>query len=86
MVFQTFMFRDNRTGASEMPMTNSGFIITFVVAPKPGSGIQRFFQPFQLTVSSIGTPISATDPNPVCPSGTITSLAGRTSVTRTQSL
>ena len=79
---QTFMFRDNRTGASEISMTNSGFIINFDVAPVPGSGFLGFGQSFQLTVSSIGTSNSATDPNPTCPSGTITSAAGRTSVTR----
>ena len=83
---QTFMFRDNRTGASEIPMTNSGFTINTAVAPVPGSGVLGFFQDFQLTVSSIGTSTSATDPNPACPSGTITSAAGRTSVTKTIAL
>ncbi len=86
MTSQTFMFRDNRTGASEVPMTRSGFIITLTVAPKPGSGILGFFQDFQLTTSSIGTATSSTDPNKVCPSGTITSAAGITSVTKTQDL
>ncbi len=79
---QTFMFRDNRTGASEIPMADSGFVINFDVAPIPGSGVFGFFQSFQLTVSSIGTAHGATDPNPTCPSGTITSTAGPTSVTR----
>ena len=79
---QTFMFRDNRTGASEIPMADSGFRINLDVAPVPGSGFLGFGQSFQLTASSIGTANSATDPNPACPSATIASAAGRTSVTK----
>ena len=80
---QTFMFRDNRTGASEIPMADSGFRISQIVGPVPGSGFFGFGQSFQLEVSSIGTAHGATDPNTTCPSGTITSTAGRTSVTKT---
>jgi uncharacterized protein DUF4157 len=86
MSAQTFMFRDNRTGASEIPMTKSGFILSMIVAPKPGSGFLGVGQDFQLTTSSIGTATSSTDPNKVCPSGPIASAAGMTAVTKTQIL
>jgi hypothetical protein len=81
---QTFMFRDNRTGASEIPMTNSGFLITQVVAPKPGTGFLGFGQDFAITTTKVGVPTTATDPNPVCPSGPIASGAGTGSVTKVE--
>lgn len=81
---QTFMFKDKRAGASDIPMTNSGFLTTHVVAPKPGTGFLGFFVDFQVTTSKNAAATSASDPNPTCSSGTIASGAGTGSVTKVQ--
>jgi len=86
IVNQTFMFKDDRTGASEIPMTNSGFQLTRVVEPKPGTGLLGFFQDFQITTSKISVATSATGTNPSCPSGPIASNAGTGSTTKTEDL
>jgi hypothetical protein len=83
---QDFMFRDNRTGASEIPMTHSGFQVTHLVSPKPGTGFLGMGQDFQFTVTKAAVPAAVTDPNTTCPSKTIVSAAGSGSVTKTQDL
>ena len=75
---QTFMFKDKRTGAVDKPMTNTGFKIRYVTAEKPGSGF--FFPDFQVTSSKSGVATTATDHNPSCPSGPISSASGSGSV------
>jgi outer membrane protein OmpA-like peptidoglycan-associated protein len=74
---QTFIFKDKRTGATDIPMTNSGFLVNWVVAPKPTSG-------FQITTSRNAAATNALDPNPACPAGRIASNAGTGSVTKLQ--
>jgi hypothetical protein len=75
---QTFMFEDNRTGASEIPMTNSGFLVAHVVTRKPGSGLE-------VTTTKGGNLTIATDPNEKCHPGiTIASAAGTGFTTKTQ--
>jgi hypothetical protein len=77
---QTEMFKDKRSGASDIPVTNSGFLITHVVDPIPGSCTFGFFCDFQVTSSKIGADTVANDPNTTCPSGPIASKAGTGSV------
>lgn len=84
MVRQSFMFKDDRAGASEIPMTNSGFIVTQLVDPIPGSGFLGLFQSYQITTRKFAAATSVHDPNPTCPSGTIASNPGTGSVTKTQ--
>ncbi len=76
---QTFMFRDNRTGASEIPMTNSGFLVSWIV-----SSTGFLFKDYHITTSRVSVATSAHDPNPACPAGTIASAAGTGSVSKTQ--
>jgi outer membrane protein OmpA-like peptidoglycan-associated protein len=77
---QSFMFKDKRSGATNIPMTNSGFITRHVITPIPGTGIFGFFQDFMVISSKTGAATSVTDPNPACPAGTIASSAGSGSV------
>jgi hypothetical protein len=83
---QTFILKDKRVSATDIPMTNSGFLVNWVVAPKPGSGFLGFFVDFQITTSRTGAATSAHDLNPACPAGTISSAAGTSSVTKTQDI
>ncbi|HEU4793592.1 MAG TPA: hypothetical protein VFS96_08035 [Nitrolancea sp.] len=67
---QTFIFKDKRTGASDIPMRNSGFRISRVVTqPAPGS--------LEITTSKVGTATSAKG---------FASAAGSGSVSRTQAV
>lgn len=84
MLKQAFMFADDRAGASEIPMTNSGFITTHSVHPIPGSGVLGLFQSYEMTTTKFGARTSVNDPNTACPSGTIASNAGTGTVTRTE--
>ena len=51
--FQTFKFRDRRTGSVDIPMANSGFIITFTVFMDPTTGT------FKLRVTKSGAATTA---------------------------
>lgn len=73
---QTFMFKDKRTGATDIPMTNSGFLINWDVKE---TGI--IFKDFHITTARQGAATNAHDPNPLCPSVTIKSAAGTSDVT-----
>ncbi len=78
-VFQTFMFRDDRTGAKDIPFKNSGFIIEHIVQQKSDKA-------FEVVTSKKGEDATAKDPNPKCKSGPIFSKAGGGSVTKTQDI
>lgn len=69
-ISQTFMFRDDRTGAQDIPMKNSGFVIEHVVKEKEKS------KDLEVVTSKKGADTTAKDPNPKCKSGPITSKAG----------
>jgi len=72
---QTFMFKDDRTGAVNIPMKNSGFRILHEITMKDDkSGLQ-------VTTNKEGADTSAKDPNPKCKSGAIASKAGAGSMT-----
>jgi hypothetical protein len=74
VVYQTHMFKDDRTGAVNIPMKKSGFQIIHEVKEKDDkSGLQ-------VITSKKGAAITATDPNADCKSGAITSEAGAGSV------
>jgi len=74
VVHQTFMFKDDRTGAVNIPMKKSGFQVIHEVKQKDDkSGLQ-------VITSKKGADITATDPNTDCKSGAITSEAGAGSV------
>jgi hypothetical protein len=68
IVNQTHMFRDDRTGAANIPMKNSGYIIEHIVQ-KTGDG-------FEVVTSKKGAAVTARDPNKNCKSGPIHSEAG----------
>lgn len=75
VVNQTFMFKDDRTGAVNIPMKKSGFQVLHEVTMKDDkSGLQ-------VTTNKKGADTSAKDPNTKCKSGTITSKAGAGSMT-----
>jgi hypothetical protein len=70
VVHQTFMFKDDRTGAVNIPMKKSGFQVIHEVKQKDDkSGLQ-------VITSKKGADMTATDPNTDCKSGAITSKAG----------
>jgi hypothetical protein len=72
---QTFMFKDDRTGAINIPMKNSGFRILHEITMKDDkSGLQ-------VTTNKEGADTSAKDPNKKCKSGAIASKAGAGSMT-----
>jgi hypothetical protein len=74
VVYQTHMFKDDRTGAVNIPMTKSGFQIIHEVRQKDDkSGLQ-------VITSKKGADMTATDPNENCKSGAIISKAGDGSV------
>jgi len=67
---QTFMFKDDRTGAINIPMKKSGFQVLHEVTMKDDkSGLQ-------VTTNKEGADTSAKDPNKKCKSGAIASKAG----------
>ena len=70
---QTFMFWDKRTGAKNVPMTKSGFLIYFGVSSKAGTS-----SGFQVIVTKAGKTTDALDPNPDqdCAAGRVPSTAG----------
>jgi outer membrane protein OmpA-like peptidoglycan-associated protein len=84
IVNQTHMFKDHRAGAADVPMTNSGFLITRILEKKPRSG--AFFPDFQITTKKEGATTTANDSNPTCSSAPIASAAGSGSVTKTQDM
>jgi hypothetical protein len=65
-------------------MTNSGFLVNWLVVPKPGTGFLGFGRSFQITTSRTPTGTTVADPNTACPAGPITSAAGSGPVTKTQ--
>lgn len=70
VVHQTFMFKDDRTGAVNIPMRKSGFEVVHEVTMKDDkSGLL-------VTTNKEGAKTSAKDPNPKCKSGSIASEAG----------
>ena len=72
---QTFMFKDDRTGAVNIPMKKSGFQVLHEVTMKDDkSGLQ-------VTTDKKGADTSAKDPNTKCKSGAIASKAGAGSMT-----
>jgi len=72
---QTFMFKDDRTGALNIPMRKSGFEIVHEISMKDDkSGLQ-------VTTNKKGASTSAKDPNKKCKSGPIASEAGAGSMT-----
>ena len=74
-VHQTFMFKDDRTGAVNIPMKNSGFQVLHEVTMKDDkSGLQ-------VITNKEGAKTSAKDPNTKCKSGAISSEAGAGSMT-----
>lgn len=54
LINQTFMFKDNRVGAVDIPLKNSGFRIGHFITPKPGTGVLGFFQDFKATSLKFG--------------------------------
>ena len=75
VVQQTFMFKDDRTGALNIPMRKSGFEIVHEITMKDDkSGLQ-------VTTNKKGADTSAKDPNKKCKSGPIASKAGAGSMT-----
>jgi hypothetical protein len=74
---QTQMFKDNRTGAVNIPVTNSGYQIGQFILPIPGTGFLGFFQDFKITTMKFGFATTALG---------ISSGAGSGSVTRTQNI
>jgi len=72
---QTQMFKDNRTGAVDIPVTNSGYKIGRFILPIPGTGFLGFFQDFEITTMKFGFATTALG---------VSSGAGSGSVTRTQ--
>jgi hypothetical protein len=72
---QTQMFKDNRTGAADIPMTNSGYRISHSILPKPGTGFLGLFRDFEITTTKFGFATTALG---------VSSGAGSGSVTRTQ--
>jgi outer membrane protein OmpA-like peptidoglycan-associated protein len=74
---QTQKFKDNRTGAVDIPVTNSGYRIGRFILPKPGTGFLGFFQDFEITTSKFGFATTANG---------VSSGAGSGSVTRTQDI
>ncbi len=74
VVSQTFMFRDDRTGAGNIPMRKSGFVIEHIVRQKEKSAA------LEVATSKKGADTTAKDPNPDCKSGPISSKAGGGSV------
>ncbi len=75
VVHQTFMFKDDRTGALNIPMKKSGYQVIHDVSLKDDkSGLQ-------VTTSKEGADTTAADPNKKCKSGPIASKAGDGSMT-----
>lgn len=68
IVQQTHMFREDRTGAVNIPMKNSGYTIEHIVQKK-GEGLE-------VVTSKKGAATTAKDPNAKCKSGPIASDAG----------
>jgi len=56
---QTQMFKDNRTGAIDIPMRNSGYRIGHFITAKPGTGVLGFFADFEMTSMKFGSPETA---------------------------
>lgn len=71
---QTQMFKDLRSGAADIPMTNSGYRIGQFILPVPGGGAPGAFQ---LTVMKFGSTQTAVG---------VRSNAGTGSVSRTQNI
>ena len=69
-VSQTFMFKDERTGAENIPMRKSGFLIEHIVQQKEKS------KTFEVITGKKGADATAKDSNPKCKSGAIASKAG----------
>jgi hypothetical protein len=67
---QTCKFKDNRSGSTDIPMQNSGYVLTRAVDFKPGSTTA-----LQITTSKVGTATSAKG---------IASDAGAGSITKSQ--
>lgn len=66
MAEQTFIFRDDRTGAVDIPARNSGFRLTReVIAPPPGG--------LSITTTKAGTATTANGFASAAGSGTVTS-------------
>lgn len=75
LVHQTFMFKDDRTGAFNIPMKRSGYHVIHDVSLKDDkSGLQ-------VTTTKEGADTTAKDPNEKCKSGPISSKAGDGSMT-----
>ncbi|MGE5324943.1 MAG: hypothetical protein ACM3SW_18900 [Actinomycetota bacterium] len=75
VVHQTFMFKDDRTGAHNIPMKRSGYHVIHDVSMKADkSGLQ-------VTTLKEGADTTAKDPNKKCKSGPISSKAGDGSMT-----
>ena len=72
---QTQMFKDNRTGAVDIPVTNSGYRIGQFILPIPGTGFLGLFRDFEITTRKFGFATTALG---------VSSGAGSGSVTRTQ--
>lgn len=68
-VSQTFMFRDDRTGDTNIPVRKSGFIIEHILQQKQDNSLQ-------VVTTKNGADTTAKDPNPKCKSGPISSKAG----------
>lgn len=74
---QTQMFKDLRTGASDIPVTNSGYRIGHFILPIPGTGVFGLFQDFRLTTRKFGSTETALS---------VSSNAGSGSVVRSENL
>jgi peptidoglycan hydrolase-like protein with peptidoglycan-binding domain len=73
IIHQTFMFKDKRTAAQDIPMRSSGFVIGHQARAKPGGG-------FEICSAKFGAATTANDQNPKCISDPISSDAGSGSI------
>ena len=51
---QTEMFKDHRTRAVDIPMTNSGYEVGHFILPIPGTGVLGFFADYEATTMKFG--------------------------------
>ncbi len=56
---QTQMFKDLRSGAADIPVTNSGYEVGWFILPIPGTGFLGFFQDFEVTTMKYGSATTA---------------------------
>jgi hypothetical protein len=74
LVKQTSMFRDNRTGAADIPVRNSGYRIGHFILPVPGTGTLGFFSDYEITTMKYGAATTALGISSGPGSGTVTKV------------